>query len=156
MIIYNEVVRGSFLSTWKFKKIFESSRAEVRKEKTLCEEDPCSTCKSGAHCLRCVYTVGGGGMPAKACVIGRFGYEDKYRDEPSFVIATFMRQRARRDVHAPPLPPPRLSMCWECKVREWTVHVQIAVRLTAVMKVVACREVVLYEWLSVGFGHGLF
>jgi hypothetical protein len=37
---------------------------------------------------------GNGGMPAKSCVIGRFGYEDKYRSEPSFVIATFMRKRA--------------------------------------------------------------
>jgi hypothetical protein len=40
----------------------------------------------------CVYTDGrdrNGGMPAKSCVIGRFGYEDKYKVEPSFVIATF-------------------------------------------------------------------
>jgi hypothetical protein len=52
-------------------------------------------------------------MPAKACVIGRFGYEDKYRDEPSFVIATFMRQRARRDVHAPTPSPLPASACAE-------------------------------------------
>lgn len=36
-----------------------------------------------------------GGMPARACVIGRFAYEDKYRVEPSFVIATFMRKWGR-------------------------------------------------------------
>lgn len=28
----------------------------------------------------------------KSCVIGRFVYEDKYRSEPSFVIAKFMWQ----------------------------------------------------------------
>ena len=37
---------------------------------------------------------GNGGMPANSCVIGRCGYEDKYRSEPSFVITTVMWKRA--------------------------------------------------------------
>ena len=78
----------------KVEKFFELGRVEGWKEKTGVRTDVSHASLALANmCVRteetemeeCQQSLG---------VIGRCGYEDKYRSEPSFVIATFMWKRA--------------------------------------------------------------
>jgi hypothetical protein len=93
----------------------------------------------------CVYDGGdgNGGMPAKACAIGRFGYEDKYSCEPSFVIATFMREQAC--LYLPPMLKKQRQRTTYVQIDSLNSHANIfAVRHMGVMTVVLYRKVIYF------------